>query len=95
MSASNEPTLYMAYSILSKCVDLGLINRDSNDRSNILVYRTADSESGFKEGWYSQNIWDAAEELFQDAQGMDFLLEQIHETDPEFVPERMPEFFLM
>lgn len=83
-------TLYEAYSILCRLVEMGEIHRDPNNRNNILVY-VSDGPEG--DGFYSQNIFSAANDLMFDPEGIDFLLGKIKESDPSFVPEKPPKLF--
>lgn len=76
--------------LLSKLIKKGILQEDPNNENNILVYRTAGCDN--PEGWYSQNILDAATELSMDEEGQKFLLSQIKTQSDYF--EEIKEHFV-
>ena len=76
--------------LLSKLIKKGILQKDPNNENNILVYRTAGCDN--PEGWYSQNILDAATELSKDEEGQKFLLSQIKTQSDYF--EEIKEHFV-
>lgn len=76
--------------LLSKLIKKGVLQKDPNNENNILVYRTAGCDN--PEGWYSQNILDAATELSMDEEGQKFLLSQVKTQSDYF--EEIKEHFV-
>lgn len=76
VKAIREPlTFYECLQLLSKMVECSMLMRDPNDKNRVLVYRAA---SGFNsEGWYSENIFDTAQDLFNDIEGQKFLMQEL------------------
>ena len=78
-------TLWDCYILLAKLCDRGYIQRDPQRKNNILVYVPENENQG---GWYSQNIIDAAGELFHDVEGQRVLREELESmTDIHFESE--------
>jgi len=72
----NRPlTYYECVQLLQLCVENGLIERDREHDSNILVYRERGTES--PEGWYSENLMSIAKELSNDFDGQKTLMEEL------------------
>lgn len=72
----DEPLLmYECIQLLTTLVDNGIVQKDPNEPNNIAVYREADGVN--PEGWYSQNLHEAANELLYDKEGQRFLLDEL------------------
>lgn len=83
-------TFYECLQLLSKMVECGMLMRDPNDKNRVLVYRAA---SGFNsEGWYSENIFDTAQDLFNDIEGQKFLMQELISNKVAMKIESMPIF---
>ncbi|MBR0542537.1 MAG: hypothetical protein IJK26_10110 [Clostridia bacterium] len=83
MADANNPKFIAYVNLLQAMCDEGILSKDPNDANSILVYRTNMDESiyGVSEGWFSQNIFDAAQEVFDDVKrGVPSLLEALEES---------------
>ena len=58
--------------LLQDAVSHGIVQRDSEIKDNVLVYRGAGPEE--PEGWYSENLMSLAQELRNDPNGQKELL---------------------
>ena len=77
--------------LLEACVNAGLINTvpEGEYAGQLLIYRQAGKDPKYPEGWYAQDIEDAAQELMKDRAGQKFLLQKLREKgiEPEFIDE--------
>lgn len=82
--------LYECLQLLDVLADNDIVQRDPNNRNNIITYRTADELN--PEGWYSQNIFTVAEELLYDIEGQQFLRNELESRGIEMQFKNIPEF---
>ncbi len=83
MADANNPKFIAYVHLLSAMCDEEILSKDPNNSNNILVYRTNMDESvyGVSEGWTSQNIFDAAQEIFNEAkQGTPSIFDALEEN---------------
>ncbi len=71
MKKEKSISIISAINLLARCLESGLILRDPNDTSHILVYRTSGTD--MPEGWYSEDILRAATELSCSPEGISYL----------------------
>ena len=57
--------------LLKECVDIGIIMTDKERPDNIIIY--CEGTETNPEGWYSENIFDVASELFRDKKGQEIV----------------------
>lgn len=78
--------------ILECLADSGTLQRDSADTSRLLIYRTdMDKKTyGTTEGWCSQNIFDVAQELFEDEKARASFFEEMRKAGAS-LPSAKPE----
>ena len=69
--------------LLEKCIKNDIIKKDPNNKNNIFVYREKGTK--FPEGWYSENIHTAAQELMEDNDGQRFLREHLMKNNINLV----------
>lgn len=75
---NEQPLIFIeCLKLLEKLVQENLIPQDTNNPNNILVYRKAGANN--PEGWYSENIHTAAQELLHDIKGQRYLLNVLSE----------------
>lgn len=68
----DEPLCFIeCVQLLDKLVQKGYIQKDPNNKNNILVYREAGTK--YPEGWYSENLMSSASELASDIEGQKLL----------------------
>ena len=79
-------TFYECIQLIDKLADCNIIQRDPNNANNVITYRSADELN--PEGWYSQNVYEVAQELYENRDNQVFLLETLKEKgiDFEFTP---------
>lgn len=63
--------------LLKECVDIGIIMADKERPDNIITY--CEGTETNPEGWYSENIFDVASELFRDKKGQEIVLNALNE----------------
>ena len=86
MADANNPKFIAYVNLLRAMCDEGILSKDPNDANSILVYRTNMDKDvyGISEGWFSQNIFDAAQEIFDEAkQGTPSILDALEESGYE------------
>lgn len=73
---------YNCVRLLERLVELDVIQRDPENKDNILVYRDAAEidpsdryAPNWPEGWYSENLMSIASELTSDEEGQNYLLD--------------------
>jgi hypothetical protein len=64
--------------LIDELANLGVIQRDPERKNNVIIYFSGDDEN--PEGWYSQNIWQAAEDLLHDGESQRFLINELNQT---------------
>lgn len=84
----DEPLLmYECIQLLDALAEKGIILRAPDNFNNIIVYRSADELN--PEGWYSQNLMQAAEELTGDVESQRLLRETLEERGGDMVFENL------
>lgn len=83
---------YECKQLLDVFVDNDLIQRDPNNSDNVLVYRAGNSLN--EEGWYSENIFEVAQDLLNDIDGQYFLRKELADRGIEIEFEGVTEFLL-
>ena len=68
-------TFYECLQLLSKLKECNMLMQDPDDPNHVLVYRKANGNN--PEGWYSENIFDTAQDLLNDAEGQKFLMQEL------------------
>lgn len=79
--ADRKPPLLNNYNcmrLIDELANHGVIQRDPNRRDNVIVYYKGDTEN--PEGWYSENIWTAAEDLLLDGDSQRLLINELNQT---------------
>ena len=72
---------YQCIQLLSALAEKKIIQRDPENKNNILVHRSAGTE--YPEGFYSQNLLSTASELGDDEDGQSYLVSQLEEATGE------------
>lgn len=73
-----EPLIFIeCVQLLETLIENKIIQKDPNNKDNILVYRLAGTEN--PEGWYSENILTSASEIFHDEESQQFLRKLLEE----------------
>lgn len=71
--------MYECIQLLEKLVENDMIQQDPQRTDNLIIYF---SESDTQpEGWYSQNIYEVAEDLMRDFEGQKFLMKELAEKN--------------
>lgn len=84
----DEPLImYECMQLLDTLVKNGIIHRDPDNANNILVYMKADELN--PEGWYSQNLMSAAQDLLDDIDGQQFLRRELENRNIDMVFENI------
>lgn len=74
----DEPLIFIeCVQLLETLIENGIIQKDLNNKDNILVYHLAGTEN--PEGWYSENILTSASELLHDEESQQFLRDVLEE----------------
>ena len=76
--------------LLEKCIEEEVIQKDPERKDNIAIYREGGTEA--PEGWYSENIFDVAQELQHDIDGQQILIEALKGKGIEFKTTPLPNF---
>lgn len=76
----DEPLIFIeCIQLLETLIENGIIQKDPNNKDNILVYRLAGTEN--PEGWYSENILTSASEICHDEESQQFLRKVLEEKE--------------
>ncbi len=78
MDKEEKPEYFQCLKLLEYLAEIGLIQRNPDIPSDIFVYCEGNGEE-YPEGWYSENIYDAARELMNMPEEQKMLLETIEE----------------
>lgn len=76
--------------LLEKCVEEDILNKDPERNDNILIYRR--EGEGHPEGWYSENIFEVAQELQHDINGQKTLIGGLRVKGIDFEETPLPNF---
>ena len=79
MKDISESAVLQMVRLLGDMTEKGILQRDPEKDSNILVYRKA-GPNGSPEGWYSDNIFDVARELVKNDQNRYSLMNTLGEA---------------
>lgn len=82
MAKEQKMTYFQCIKLLEACIKNGILAVDPADSNCILVYRQAGETS--PEGWYSEAVMSAAQELLDAPKGQQLLLEQLKKKGIEF-----------
>ena len=64
--------------LFNKLIEKSILSKDPNRPSNIIVYmRETDDHP---EGWYSQNMFSAAEDLLADRSALEYVLKEANKN---------------
>ena len=87
MAAAENSPLLQWVRLLGDMTEKGILKRDPEDKNSLLVYRTAGTQN--PEGWYSQNIFEAARELLNDEKSQYSMLNALGNAGwmPVYSPE--------
>ncbi|MBP0958576.1 MAG: hypothetical protein J5992_00435 [Oscillospiraceae bacterium] len=89
----NEPLIFIeCLKMLEVAVDNGILQRDPDEKNNILVYRAA-GDDYHPEGWYSENIHSVAQELLEQVEDQIAIREALQERGiilefPDVIPAK-------
>ena len=82
---------YECLELLKQLVEKDILKFDFDNPDNIIVYREAGSK--YKEGWYSENIYNVAQELLNVGNSQQYLINILEkETGEPFTTTPMPSF---
>lgn len=80
---------FQCLKLLEYLVEIGLIQKNPETKSDIFVYCEGNGEE-YPEGWYSENIYDAARDLAERPDEQKMLLETI--TEKGFAQPELPKW---
>lgn len=84
----DEPLImYECMQLLDTLAENNIIHRDPDNPNNILVYMEADDLN--PEGWYSQNLMSAAQDLLDDIEGQQLLRRELESRNIDMVFENI------
>lgn len=69
---------YNCMRLIDELANQGIIQRDPERKDNVIIYFSGDDIN--PEGWYSQNIWTAAEDLLYDGDSQRLLINELNQT---------------
>lgn len=75
-------TFFQCIELLEACVKSGILASDPSDANRILVYRDAGETE--PEGWYSETVLSAAQELLDAPAGQQLLIKQLEKKGLAF-----------
>jgi hypothetical protein len=82
---------FIAYvNLLDALIQEGILKRDPNDRNRVIIYREHVKEEGLpEEGWFSMNVFEVAQELYDNRKCRDSLYESLKANGltPEFTAD--------
>lgn len=65
--------------LLEECAQNDILSYDPERKGHILVYCNASDE--YPEGWYSENIYEVAQDLMRDIDGQKLLVEELQKKN--------------
>lgn len=77
-----ELDFYNCIRVIDTLIKGNVLMKDPNRENSVLIYRAGSEKH--PEGWYSENIHDAARELSRDAEGQEIVLNAIKERGISF-----------
>lgn len=74
-SIEESLTFYECLQLIDKLIENNILMQNPDDKNCVLVYRAAGKAN--PEGWYSENVFDTAQELLNDIEGQRFLRQKL------------------
>ncbi len=71
--SENNPKFIGLVNLLDAMCEEGLLQRNPDDRNSVLIYRSGVDADTYEasEGWFSQNVFDVAQEIMDDCRNGD------------------------